>query len=274
MKPYSFLMLLKNKLPFCSFGGFLIATLIPVNAATLTISNYTGTVPILNGGQFNNLPGASNSGGVGSTIVTSSTAITGTLSGTNPVPLGGDYVNTGFGATINLVAGPGETFDYQLLAIQMGGASGFDDGVRIDYNGITVLDFDYSSYQNDPDVRSLFSGAAWAPWQNQGSPALELDAFGLRLMVTAKSNGTGSAAGVLAGQRINLLNYFSSNAYVANPTAPDFEAGVQLAIYNRNDAGPWSIARPTITATAAPVPEPAVTLIAACGLLGLLRRRR
>jgi hypothetical protein len=246
---------------------FALCSASEAGAATLTIGNYVGTVPALNAGQFNDFPGETQSGGPGSTIVATSTATGGTLNGSNPVV--GNNINTGYGATIHLVTQPGETFNYQLLSLRTGS---FDDGLRLDYNGVTILDFDYSNYVSDPEVISMLG--TWTPWANEGLPVLELDASGLRLMVTVGANGTGTATGVMAGDRINLLNYFQATSYVADPADPDFVSGVNLAIYNRNDQGGWAITMPTITATVAPVPEPSMVILAGLGVLALFRRGR
>ena len=117
----------------------------------------------------------------------------------------------------------------------------FDDGLRLDYNGQTVLDFDFSNIPIfPPSIR--YSVEAGRPGPVSGAPiVLELDARGLCLMVTATSNGTGTAAGVLTGQRVNVLNYFTSDTYVPDPADPDFTSGVQIGLYNRNNQGAWAI---------------------------------
>ena len=212
--------------------------------ATLTTAAYTGSNPTLNDGVLYNFPIVSDSQAAPATLSITSTSAGTVLSGNVPI-VGGNNINTGFRTDINLTLNPGESVVAQTISLTTGQ---FDDGLRLDYNGLTVLDFDFSNW-NIPAVNSMFGGA-WTPWTNEGSPTMELDADGLRLMVTAVTNGTGAAAGVLAGSRINVLNYFTSDAYVPNPANPDFVSGVQIGLYSRNNQGAWAISNATMTATA------------------------
>ena len=215
------------------------------SSPTLTTAPYTGSNPTLGGGALYDFPIVSATQSSPATLTITSTSAGTLLSGSSPVT--GNNLNTGFRANINLALAAGQSAVEQAISLAVGS---FDDGLRLDYNGLTVLDFDFSNYTNIPAVNSMFGGS-WSPWTGEGSPiVLELDASGLRLMVTAATNGTGTAAGVLAGQRVNVLNYFTSDTYVPNPADPDFVSGVQIALYNRNNQGAWAISNPTLTATA------------------------
>jgi M6 family metalloprotease-like protein len=225
-----------------------IQVVTPPSSATLTTAAYTGSDPTLNGGALYGFPIVSDTKSSPATLTITSTSAGTILTGASAVT--GNNINTGFRTNINLTHNPGESVVAQTISLTTGQ---FDDGLRLDYNGVKVLDFDYSNW-NIPAVNSMFSGA-WTPWTNEGSPAMELDAAGLRLMVTAVSNGTGAAAGVLAGQRVNVLNYFTSDAYVRNPAKPDFVSGVQIGLYNRNNQGAWAISNATMTATARVIPR-------------------
>jgi photosystem II stability/assembly factor-like uncharacterized protein len=232
-------------LPLLQGSGFgaINAVPAPSSSATLTTAAYTGSNPTLNQGVLYNFPIVSDSQAAPATLTITSTSAGTVLNGTNAAI--GNNINTGFRTNVNLTLNPGESVVAQTISLTTGQ---FDDGLRLDYNGLTVLDFDFSNY-NIPAVDSMFGGA-WTPWTNEGSPTMELDADGLRLMVTAVTNGTGTAAGILAGQRINVLNYFTADAYVRNPVNPDFVSGVQIGLYSRNNQGPWAISNATMTATA------------------------
>lgn len=183
-----------------------------------------------------------------------------------------NFINTGFGTFISLTLDPCESVASQSITISPGA---FDDGFRIDYNGTTILDFDYSGYSDSAAVRSMFGCASWAPWTFQGLATLEWSINGLQLFVMAQTAGTGAAEGVEAGEIINILDYFTPTTYVSNLGAPDFVNGASLAIYNRNDAGAWSLFAPTMSARAQIVPEPSLPVLLSFSMaLGLLRRRR
>ncbi len=214
-------------------------------APTLATAAYTGLDPTPNGGVLYGFPSASATQSSPATLTVTSTSAGTVLSGSNAVA--GNNTNTGFRTDINLTLNQGESVVAQTISLAVGS---FDDGLRFDYNGQTVLDFDFSNYNGIPAVNSMFGGG-WSPWTGEGSPiVLELDASGLRLMVTATSNGTGTAAGVVTGQRVNVLSYFTPDTYVPNPADPDFVSGVQIGLYNRNHQGPWAIPNVTLTATA------------------------
>ena len=215
----------------------------PLSSSKLTTAAYTGTDPTLNDGVLYGFPIVSDSQAAPATLTITSTSAGTVLSGNSAVV--GNNINTGFRTNVNLTLNPGESVVAQTISLTTGQ---FDDGLRLDYNGLKVLDFDFSNW-NNAAVNSMFGGA-WTPWTNEGSPAMEMEAGGLRLMVTATSNGTGAAAGVIAGSRINLLDYFTADAYVRYPVNPDFVSGVQIALYSRNNQGAWAISNATLTATA------------------------
>jgi hypothetical protein len=219
----------------------------PPSSATLTTAAYTGSDPTLNGGALYGFPIVSDAKTLPATLTVTSTSAGTLLSGSSP------GMNTGFRTNINMTPPAGQFQVIQTISLALPGA--FDDGLRLDYNGQTVLDFDFSNYTNIPAVNSMFGGG-WTPWTGEGAPiVLELDARGLRLMVTAASNGTGAAAGVLTGQRVNVLNYFTSDTYVPDPADPDFVSGVQVGLYNRNAGGAWAIPNVALTATARVIPR-------------------
>jgi hypothetical protein len=215
----------------------------PSSSATLTTAAYTGSNPALGGGALYGFPIVSDAQSSPATLSITSTSAGTLLNGTNAVA--GNNLNTGFRTNINLTLNPGELAVAQTTALAIGP---FDDGLRLDYNGLTVLDFDFSNYGNITTVNAMFGGG-WTPWTGEGAPfVLELDARGLRLMVTPVS-------GVDAGKRVNVLNYFTPDTYVPDPADPDFVSGVQIGLYNRNQGGAWAIPNVTLTATARVIPR-------------------
>ena len=243
-----------------SVASALFTYVAPSSSATLTTAAYTGSNPALGGGALYGFPIVSDTQSSPATLSITSTSAGTLLNGSNAVA--GNNLNTGFRTNINLTLNPGESAVAQTTALAIGP---FDDGLRLDYNGQTVLDFDFSNYTNIPAVNSMFGGG-WTPWTGEGAPiVLELDARGLRLMVTAASNGTGAAAGVLTGQRVNVLDYFTSDTYVPDPADPDFVSGVQIGLYNRNAGGAWAIPNVTLTATARVIPRHTVQITRAPG---------
>ena len=255
----------------CATGVLIITGFLTAMAlsAQMTFSSYSGTIPTLDEGSFYYFPSTSSSAGAGNLSLTSMG--TGSTMAGNNTGGAGNFLNTGFGTDILLVSNSGETFTNQILTLAF--PNGFDDGFRIDYNGSTVLEFSEINYVNDSDLTSLFNGN-WSPWTNQGNPVVEINSSGIRMMITAESSGTGSAAGIVAGQRINLLEHFTPQTYVPSPGGPDFQNGVSFAVYDRNGSGPWALQNPLITAGATVVPEPSYGLIQLAACMALMFRRR
>jgi hypothetical protein len=226
-----------------SVASALFTYVAPSSSATLTTAAYTGSNPALGGGALYGFPIVSDTQSSPATLSITSTSAGTLLNGSNAVA--GNNLNTGFRTNINLTLNPGESAVAQTTALAIGP---FDDGLRLDYNGLTVLDFDFSNYGNITTVNAMFGGG-WTPWTGEGAPfVLELDARGLRLMVTPVS-------GVDAGKRVNVLNYFTPDTYVPDPADPDFVSGVQIGLYNRNQGGAWAIPNVTLTATARVIPR-------------------
>jgi len=255
-------------------------------SATLKTSPYTGVIPGFSTGTTvaaaYAFPVVVDTAGSGGTYQVISSGSGGILSGTNS-STPADYIGSGFVTNIELALAAGETVTSQQIAIALA-QNRFDDGFRIDLNGVTILNFDFGNYTANTDFQSAFftsgdlAGFYWTPWFGEGSPELTLDATnGLQLMVTATANGTGALSSITTGTRFNALSYFTSTTYVSGPQTVDFtvSGGARLGIYNRNDRGAWSIPAATLTATAVVVPEPSQASLLALGLgLLVINRRR
>lgn len=256
-------------------------------SATLKTSPYSGVLPTFSPGTtaaaayaFPEVVDTAGSGGTYEVISTGTGAV---LGGDNGPGDFSDWIGSGFVTNIELALASGEVVTDQQIAISLA-ENKFDDGFRIDFNGVTILDFDFGNYTDNTDFQSAFAtlgddpGFFWTPWLGEGNPELTLDATnGLQLMVTATANGTGALSAITTGTRFNALSYFTSNVYFAGPQTVDFTqaGGVQFGIYNRNDRGAWTIPDATLKATAVVIPEAThASLLAIClGLLVINRRR-
>ncbi len=256
-------------------------------SATLKTSPYTGVIPGFSTGTTvaaaYAFPVVVDTAGSGGTYQVISTGTGAVLMGDNQnYAVSSDWIGSGFVTNIELALASGETVTSQQIAIALA-QNQFDDGFRIDFNGVTILDFDFGNYTANTDFQSAFfttgdpTGFYWTPWTGEGNPELTLDATnGLQLMVTATANGTGALSGISTGTRFNALSFFTSNTYVSGPQTVDFtvSGGARLGIYNRNDRGAWSIPAATLTATAVVVPEPSQVSLLALGLGLLVMNRR
>ncbi len=75
-----------------------------------------------------------------------------------------------------LTLGAGETATSQLFSLSTLG-NAFDDGFLLNWNGSTVLDFDYDDYSTNSDFNAIFGGS-WEPWFGQGAPQITIDSSG------------------------------------------------------------------------------------------------
>ncbi|MCR9084998.1 MAG: hypothetical protein NXH89_21375, partial [Cyclobacteriaceae bacterium] len=122
----------------------------------------------------------------------------------------------------------------------------FDDGLYIEVDGVVIVNFNYSNYNNNT-IRTKFGGGsssyAWAPWTNQGNPQLELDLINrtVRLMVDV-TDGSSPA-------RQDILSFISNSKPNPVPLV-DFDAGVTIGSGFQNQNGPGSISTQTLTFSA------------------------
>ncbi|WP_460318041.1 DUF7507 domain-containing protein, partial [Algoriphagus taiwanensis] len=122
----------------------------------------------------------------------------------------------------------------------------FDDGLYIEVDGVVIVNFNYSNYNNEV-IRAKFGGGstsyAWAPWTNQGNPQLELDLINrtVRLMVDV-TDGSSPA-------RQDILSFISNSKPNPVPLV-DFDSGVTIGSGFQNQDGPGSISTQTLTFSA------------------------
>ncbi len=258
------------------------------HSATLKTSPYTGVHPSFS-------PGTTVAAAYAFPVVADTAEISGTYeviaTGTGSV-LSGDHQNngissnwvgSGFATNIELALAFGESATDQKIAFALA-QNRFDDGFCLNFNGTTLLDFDFGNYTGNTDFQSAFFTAGdavgfyWTPWVGEGNPELTLDASnGVQLMVTATANGIGALSGITAGTRFNALSYFTADIHDTSPQTTDFTraGGVQLGIYNRNDRGAWAMPEVTLTATAKVIPEASQASLVMLGLgLFVIKRRR
>ena len=117
---------------------------------------------------------------------------------------------------------------------------GFDDGLFIQVNGVTVVDFDYGDIlANQTTFFAQFDlngDGAWASWQNEGNPQVEIDFDAGTIAVTALSRD---------GTRRNILDFLPGSTPNAMP-AVDLEEGVSFGIAYNNQSGPGGIGAVTV----------------------------
>lgn len=143
--------------------------------------------------------------------------------------------------TINVDYAPNETVNN----VQVGLASGaFDDGLFIEIDGTTIVNFKSSDYGTDPTIHTKFAGGfSWKPWTNQGNPQLELNLINrtVALMVDVTDGSTPA--------RQNILTFMPFSTPNQVPLV-DFEAGVTIGSAFQNNDGLGSISAQTLTFSA------------------------
>lgn len=197
------------------------------------------------------------------------------VSGTDPVAVN-NYLNSGAAATITATATNGWLTN-QTVSIALGQTAGtntFDDGMRIVYNGVTLIDFDQPDYQSNADITGHFgtNNTFWRPWFAGANPTVEIKNGSTHLWATTSKLFNGVAAGTV----IDLLPLFlpTSDAIVNTISNVSFVGGDTVQVYNRNHAGAWSLAGSQITASADYVPEPSTFVFIALGSMALLFHRK
>jgi len=119
-------------------------------------------------------------------------------------------------------------------------AGGFDDGLIIQINNVTIVEFDFSDIIGNGPLTAEFdlnNSNAWTPWTNEGFPEVEVDLLNGTVAVTALAND---------GTRKNVLDFMPA-AVQPNPfPVVDLEAGVTFGIGLNNLSGGANIGDITV----------------------------
>jgi hypothetical protein len=168
------------------------------------------------------------------------------VAGSESVSSGLQGTVSNFNINFNTVA----TEALQNMAISLR-VNGFDDGLFVAINGVTIVQFDFRDYQNNAALNAKFgatdlgSGGVWEPWASEGNPVVEINPLtGTVQILVNRSDGSG---------REDILDDMTVGGFDPTPNAVpaiDFEAGVTISTAFRNrpsEAG--SIGTQTITVT-------------------------
>jgi len=105
---------------------------------------------------------------------------------------------------IDLDAAPNESVINPILTASV--ANGFDDGLLIQINDVTVVEFDGSDFYGVASINAEFdlnNDNSWGPWSNEGQPELEIDLINGTVQLTALTKD---------GTRKNILDYLPASA--------------------------------------------------------------
>ena len=176
-----------------------------------------------------------------------------TVSGFNSGAVGanGGVNDVRLSTRIELNVAGNDILESSFLTIPVGK---FDDGLRIDINGITVLNFNQTHWRFDSRFvpgglfdsdNATTTGFGWEPWRSEGNTIVIIRNNSIEVMVDTN-----------AGTRQNALRYMreelgtGDNSFIYNPVVLDFQNGIDLDIYNANQATATRLEDVTINATA------------------------
>ena len=140
----------------------------------------------------------------------------------------------------------GSTFEGCTLNMDLGRV---DDGVKVQIDGVTVLNFNQTHFNGDSDFgasgrfNSNGSGG-WTPWTGEGNMQLVITQNRIQFLVDTNT-----------GTREDILPYLRTyrgtgeNGYIYNPIPFDCLAGVDLDIFNANQAFGSRLQDVTLTVT-------------------------
>ncbi|MGK7910809.1 MAG: Ig-like domain-containing protein, partial [Synechococcus sp.] len=122
--------------------------------------------------------------------------------------------------------------------------AGFDDGLFLAINGVTVVDFDESDHRTSTISTRYGNGNNWQPWNNEGNPQL-------RLIIDSSGN---AQVELLVDRtdisgRDNILTSISGSTPNPVPNI-DLETGLTFSFAGINDNGPGGRSTANLSASA------------------------
>jgi len=176
-----------------------------------------------------------------------------TASGFNAGAVGnsGDVYSIQLSSTIQLVTGANDVYEDCTIRAQV---DRLDDGLRVDINGVTILNFNELHWRNDADFQlagkfnsngNTTGAFGWTPWNGEGNAELIITPHDIQLLLDTDS-----------GTRENALVYMrttigtGNDDFIYNPVAFDCSAGVDFDIFNANRATATRLEDVTLTVEA------------------------
>ena len=149
-------------------------------------------------------------------------------------------------ATITASVSSGSTYEGCSLNLNLGRV---DDGVKVQIDGVTVLNFNQTHFSGDVDfgVGGRFDSngsGGWTPWTGEGNMQLVITQNRIQFLVDSSG-----------GTREDILPYLmrhrgtGENRFIYNPVPFDCIAGVDFDIFNANQAFSSRLQDVTLTAT-------------------------
>ncbi|WP_340114992.1 DUF7507 domain-containing protein [Maribellus mangrovi] len=142
--------------------------------------------------------------------------------------------------TIDVDFAPQEVVSNVQVSVSVGS---FDDGLFLEVDGVNIVNFDQSDWNNSTFNAKFGGGSTWTPWNGTGNPALELDLINQTVALMVDVTDGSSPA------RQDALAFISGSK--PNPVpAVDFDAGVTIGSAFQNNSGPGAISAQTLTFSA------------------------
>ncbi|MEO1548135.1 MAG: gliding motility-associated C-terminal domain-containing protein [Bacteroidota bacterium] len=138
---------------------------------------------------------------------------------------------------VQLTLGAGELLESFELRFTIGR---FDDGLKVDIDGNTILNFNQTHWRNDTDFQipgrfnsdgNTSGSFGWTPWTGEGNPELVITPFDIKLLLDTRTGG-----------RENALPYMlthlgtGDNEFIYNPANLEIVNGFLIDLFNSNQA--------------------------------------